>query len=67
MQGEQDVGGELGDAFGELEQLFLGRDLPDRRQQRPAHSQPDQLRLLSSQRTAAAAPPARPALTVPVE
>ena len=45
VQGEQDVGGELGDALGELEQLLLGRDLPDRRQQRPAHSQPDQLRL----------------------
>ena len=44
MQGEQDVGGELGDALGELEQLLLGRDLPDRRQQRPAHAQPGQLR-----------------------
>ena len=45
VQGEQDVGGEPRDAFGELEKLFLGRDLPDRRQQRPAHSQLDQLRL----------------------
>ena len=45
VQGEQDVGGELRDALGELEKLLLGRDLPDRRQQRPAHSQLDQLRL----------------------
>ena len=44
VQGEQDIGGEPGNAFGEFEELFLVRDLRDGRQERPAHAQLDQLR-----------------------